>query len=364
MVKLRLPIKKIWNLINKDVSFENETSQFYVMMRCYYLITALYILLFSVLAFVFGFWRSMPVLFIWLPLHLASFFTTYRYQRRVVFHIFSVGILIWLVTAVHLMGWGFGAQYFMYPLMVISFFATYKNFKGKAIYAIFLCSLYIVLYMHCNFHEPVVHLLVYEERIFLVLNTITLFLCMFVICMMFSNSNQSALEKLAGYNKKLKQEAQTDALTGLFNRHYMYEVLEIAIKERYDTQFSIAMGDIDFFKKINDTRGHNCGDYVLKNVAAYFRDYMNGKGIVCRWGGEEFLFLFPHNNGDDAFVYVQDMRHHIAHLELAYDDQKVPITMTFGVEEYFSGTSITDLIKKADDKLYIGKENGRNQVVY
>lgn len=364
MGRLFMSAGKLCKFINKDVSFEDEASQFYVMMRIYYIITAVYILFFNAFAIGFGFWRQMPVLFVWLPLHLFGFFGTYRYRRRIVFHYFSVGILIWVVLAVHFMGWDFGAQYFMYPLMVISFFATSRNHLGKAFYVVALFVLYGFLYIYGKSHGAVVQLPDRISDTMLFMSTFILFLCMFVICLMFSNNNQSALEKLAGYNRKLKQEAQMDALTGLYNRHYMYQVLEIAVNEQKNSQFTIAMGDIDLFKKVNDTLGHNCGDYVLKSVAEFFKKYMVGKGTVCRWGGEEFLFLFSHDNGDDAFIYVQEMHEKIERLALEYEGTKVPITMTFGVEEYFSGTSVTELIKKADDKLYTGKESGRNRVVY
>lgn len=364
MGKLFFMAGKLLKFINKDVSFEDEASQFYIMMRLYYIITAVYILFFNAFAVGFGFWRQMPVLFAWLPLHVLSFFGTYRYRRRVVFHMFSAGILIWIVLAVHFMGWKYGAQYFMYPLMVISFFATSKNYVGKAIYSVVLFVLYVFLYTYGMGHGAVVQLPDRIDDMMLFMSTFILFLCMFVICFMFSNSNQSALQKLAGYNKKLKQEAQTDALTGLYNRHYMYQVLDVAVNQQNYSQFTIAMGDIDLFKKVNDTLGHNCGDYVLKSVAAYFKEYMVGKGTVCRWGGEEFLFLFSHDNGDDAFIHVQEMREKIERLAIEYEGTRVPITMTFGVEEYFSGTSVTELIKKADDKLYTGKETGRNKVVY
>ncbi len=364
MGRLFLSAGKLWKFINKDVSFEDEASQFYVMMRIYYIITAIYILFFLAFAVGFGFWRQMPVLFAWLPLHIIAFLGTYRYRRRVVFHLFSVGILIWVVFSVYFMGWDYGAQYFMYPLIVISFFATPRNRRGKAVYVIVLFALYISLYIYGKDHEAVVRLPEGVGDAMLFLCTFTLFLCMFVICLKFSNSNQSALEKLADYNKKLKHEAQTDALTGLYNRHYMYQVLETAVNEQNNNQFTIAMGDIDLFKNVNDTLGHNCGDYVLKSVAEYFKKFMVGKGTVCRWGGEEFLFLFSRDNGDVAFIYVQEMREKIEKLALEYEGVKVPVTMTFGVEEYFSGTSVTELIKKADDKLYTGKESGRNRVVY
>lgn len=357
-------MKKLWQFINRDVKFEDEASQFFVMMRIYYLITGGYIVVYDLLALWSGIWREMPILLVWLPLHILSFFSTYRYRRRVVFHMFSMGILIWMILAVYYMGWDYGAQYFMYPLIVISFFATYRNFIGKAVYVFSLTLLHLAMFFYCKGFEPVVALSKNLSYMFQFLNVIVLFLCMYVICLVFSNSNQAALEKLADYNERLKQEAITDALTGMLNRRCMYEQLEDIIKNHQNSIFTVAMGDIDFFKKINDNKGHDCGDEVLREIAAYLKTYMKGKGTVCRWGGEEFFFLFPDNNGDEAFTYVSDMKQHIEKMDIMYEDKPVSVTMTFGVEEYNVSNTLTELIKRVDDKLYLGKEQGRNRVIY
>lgn len=363
MKLIRSAAKKFQELIHKGLHAENEASQFFVMMRVYYLITAAYIVVFDIFAICTGMAKSMPILIIWLPLHLLSFFSTYRFSRRVTFHIFSVGILSWLVIAVCLMGWDYGAQFFLYPLMVISFFATYKNYLGKAIYTFVLFVLHFSMYFYAKHHEPLVQVSETWSLIMHLMNTITLFVCMFALCFAFSNTNQSMMEKLAQYNKKLKQDAETDTLTGLINRRRMYQTLDEAMQNKSARPISLAMGDIDFFKKINDTMGHNCGDAVLKNIAAYFKQSMADKGIVCRWGGEEFLFLFPAMDGGSARSFVQHMKDEVAALPISYDDEIIHITMTFGVAEYSDGTSASDWVKAVDDKLYIGKNSGRNVVI-
>ena len=192
--------------------------------------------------------------------------------------------------------------------------------------------------------------------------TVTLFVCMFVICFIFSNTNQTALEKLNMYNRRLKKEAETDALTGLMNRRCMYKALEENMSVK-NAIFSVAIGDIDFFKKINDTKGHNFGDEVLRSISAYFMEYMDEKGIVCRWGGEEFLFLFPLCNLDKAYEYVLEIKQHIEKMTISFMGDTINVTMTFGVEEYKAESLVTELINKADDKLYTGKAGGRNTVV-
>lgn len=167
-------------------------------------------------------------------------------------------------------------------------------------------------------------------------------------------------------NRQLKKMASLDPLTGLMNRRGMSDVLP-DMEDGYKngtSGLSIAIGDIDFFKKVNDTYGHDCGDYVLKTVSAYFAKYMDGKGEICRWGGEEFLFAFSDKNADDVFVMLNDMRHAIKHMQFEFNDIKFNVTMTFGLEEYTPYAQLDSTIKKADEKLYLGKESGRDKVVY
>ncbi|MBQ2823080.1 MAG: GGDEF domain-containing protein [Oscillospiraceae bacterium] len=355
-------LSSVKNFALKGINFDSEESQFMLMMRIYYAITAAYIVAFYIFAGISGILAQVPVLLIWLPLHVACFFTTYRCGRRMVFHIFSGGILTWLVYSVYLMGEDYGAHYFIYPLMVISFFATYRNFRGKALYMTFLLALNIGVYFFGKVHVPVIKITEQQGDIINIMYTVTLFVCMFAICFIFSNTNQSALERINVYNRRLKKEAETDALTGLMNRRCMYKALEENMGVP-NAVFTVAIGDIDFFKKINDTKGHNFGDEVLKKISEYFMDYMNDKGIVCRWGGEEFLFLFPSCNIDKAYEYVLEMKEHIEKMTVTYGDETISVTMTFGVEEHKAEALVTELIHKADDKLYSGKTNGRNRVV-
>lgn len=355
-------MEKIKKWLYKDISFESEESQFILMMRLYYIITTVYIVAFYIFAGIVGILQAVPALLIWLPLHVACFFTTYHCHRRVVFHIFSGGILAWLVLSVYLMGADYGAHYFIYPLMVISFFATYRNFRGKTIYMLVLLALNLSMYFYGKHHTPVLEITEAEGDVLHIIYTVTLFVCMFVICFIFSNTNQSALEKLNDYNRRLQKEAETDPLTGLMNRRCMYKALEENMNAK-NTIFSVAIGDIDFFKKINDTNGHNFGDEVLRDIAEYFIKYMEDKGIVCRWGGEEFLFLFPMCNLNKAYEYVLEIREEIEKMPITFMNETISVTMTFGVEEYKSEAVVADLISKADKKLYTGKLCGRNTVV-
>jgi diguanylate cyclase (GGDEF)-like protein len=154
----------------------------------------------------------------------------------------------------------------------------------------------------------------------------------------------------------------------------MAETVDKIMNGSFNYGMSIAMADIDHFKKINDTYGHDAGDEVLKKLAGCFKEFMKPYGIAVRWGGEEFLFVFDDMNLDDAFVALDGLRLKIATLEIIWKGERIPVTMTFGVTDInvMKSASDTDLdienrimdaITDADKKLYIGKESGRNKVV-
>ena len=126
--------------------------------------------------------------------------------------------------------------------------------------------------------------------------------------------------------------------------------------------FALAIGDIDLFKRINDTYGHECGDAVLKKVSATLKQHMWHQGIAARWGGEEFLLVFEDTDLETARQQLDELMEKIRALDILYDGQHVSLTMTFGLICKPS-EDIRLLLKEADEKLYIGKTNGRNQVV-
>lgn len=165
--------------------------------------------------------------------------------------------------------------------------------------------------------------------------------------------------------KSLSELVEKDALTGLINRRSGEKKLKQARreKEQSNTDFCVAIGDIDFFKKVNDTYGHEWGDAVLVRTAGLLRKHMAGKGVVSRWGGEEFLFLFNDCVKEDAVAVLEKMLSEVRAEEIAIDETtKIHVTMTFGVCQG-STDSLNLILKEADEKLYYGKENGRNQIV-
>lgn len=158
---------------------------------------------------------------------------------------------------------------------------------------------------------------------------------------------------------------ERDPLTGLYNRRYGAARLRkmMTNKEKYGTSCAVCIGDIDFFKKVNDTYGHDAGDLVLKNVASTMNKYMTGKGFVARWGGEEFLLAFTKVGQDDAAKYLEELLEKIRQIELLYEGKTIRVTMTFGVADGSLHAEYGPLLNEADARLYYGKQSGRNQVV-
>lgn len=163
----------------------------------------------------------------------------------------------------------------------------------------------------------------------------------------------------------LRDLVQRDSLTGLYNRHYGEIWMKQVKEEARDTgePFSIAIADIDFFKKFNDCYGHDCGDMVLRKVSELLQTQVGRQGYVSRWGGEEFLIIFKHFTLEESVNFAEEIREKLHRTELRYHNDGFHVTLTIGVAAGDSEKSIESMVKCADCALYEGKRNGRDQVV-
>lgn len=167
--------------------------------------------------------------------------------------------------------------------------------------------------------------------------------------------------KLSLLNKELERLSVTDKLTGLFNRLKLDETLEHEIHRslRFGQPFSIILLDVDHFKHVNDSHGHQVGDRVLIEIAGILQANTRKTDIVGRWGGEEFLVICPHTDPDGALTLAETLR-------LALQSHPFPAvqhqTASFGVTTYREGDLANDMVGRADAALYLAKEQGRNQV--
>ena len=193
------------------------------------------------------------------------------------------------------------------------------------------------------------------------MNSTIFFLLVALICIVLSSSIQDAERQLRLDNETLNKEAGTDPLTGLPNRRDMISLIEDFQKQNPEHVFSVAIADIDFFKKVNDTYGHACGDYTLIQLTNLFKSESRERFTAARWGGEEFCFFLPDLNLDEAGQIMNDLSYAVEKMPLDFEDKHFNITITVGVEETDFHSSLDQLLDSADEKLYLGKNSGRNQ---
>ena len=161
----------------------------------------------------------------------------------------------------------------------------------------------------------------------------------------------------------LDTEIRIDPLTGLTNRRGFYEFYEETVSDPQNGTASIIMCDIDFFKKVNDTYGHNAGDAVLQRIAAVLQEHVGSEDEAVRWGGEEFILMCM----DCPLVKAQEIAEHIReiveHMSIEFEEHHIAVTMSFGVYQLDGDQTMDQNVKQADERLYQAKTTGRNRVV-
>lgn len=179
----------------------------------------------------------------------------------------------------------------------------------------------------------------------------------------------SLQRKLFAAEEKIREMAITDELTGLKNRRFLLARLaeELDRAHRYHRPLACVMFDVDHFKRVNDTHGHEAGDAVLKAISDTARNHCRNTDLVGRYGGEEFLMLLPETAPDDAHALAERLRRTIMELRTVADGQEVTVTASFGVASYLptADTTLPDLygfIRQADTAMYEAKKLGRDRV--
>ncbi|RJQ55791.1 MAG: sensor domain-containing diguanylate cyclase [Nitrospiraceae bacterium] len=174
------------------------------------------------------------------------------------------------------------------------------------------------------------------------------------------------MTEVATYEQKLMEMNLKDGLTGIYNRRFLDEKLneEFNRHKRYGGVFSVVMLDIDHFKSINDTYGHQCGDFILKSLSSRTSSLIRNVDFMVRYGGEEFCCLLPETKMHDALKVAERFRVAIEQQENNYDGKIIKVTISLGVAEFRKEMeSAYMMFKKADEALYRAKREGRNRVM-
>lgn len=289
-----------------------------------------------------------------------------------VFYIGFGEIVLHSFISVVLVGNGFGFSMYFIALVPMAFNLLHAAKSNKYILKSFILSIIsFVLFAGCyiisNLHTPL-----YESDILsnlkpyiYIVNMFITFVALLGFSILFLIEIESAYNSLYNKNLELDNLANTDPLTGLYNRRTMTVHVQNMYEDYHKTQkpFSLIVCDIDNFKKFNDTYGHECGDEVLKTISSVLSSLTRGHDFLCRWGGEEFIVFLRNIDREMALNIAERIRQKIEETEIKFEDKNLHITMTFGVSSATETDDYEELFKLADSRMYEGKRSGKNKVV-
>ncbi len=267
-------------------------------------------------------------------------------------------VLAHMTLAVLFTGWGGGFQIALIGMNVLAFYAEYtgRTLKIKYIRMMPFCILgmifYLGVFVYLRFNPPHYKLTdTAEFWLSLLWGVIVFAINLFVLQLLVYIANSS--------EEQLEYQLSHDNLTGLPNRYRLNQSIQ-SVENGATHDYWIAIGDIDDFKKVNDTYGHKCGDYVLKTIGELLDEK---SGLLYRWGGEEFIFLEKSNRSLlEIKSFLDEKRRKVEGYPFEYDGIKIKITMTFGVSGSYTGKGLNNVFRDADEKLYKGKHSGKNRV--
>ena len=308
--------------------------------------------IFSVLTYVFCFWLMHGDR----EYYLAIFFIAYI---EIILHSFAASICV---------GWQFGFAQYILAIVPVGFYTCYRleikrhRFTIATLAAVFAAVSFLFCKFLSFFWEPVVVLdNVVLEFVLYVFNSLCAFTFLIIFSLIFIFEIRLSSNQLKHQNAILDKLASTDPLTGLYNRRSMDIFLSQAVET--ESNFALIMCDIDDFKKVNDTYGHDLGDVVLKGVASITAEQVKEKGYVCRWGGEEILILLNNASEENTFRIAENIRRNVSNRMFDLNEKWVHCSLTLGIAFHHTDEAVEETITRADYKLYRGKRSGKNVVI-
>lgn len=296
-------------------------------------------------------------------------------KKHVIFYlIFAIiEVFLQMIVATICLGWESGFHIDAFGTISAVYYTKYIYSKEKKsqhisfLISISSITIYLSLWFTCHYITPIYTLSKNITDLLYIIHSVLLFGIMVQLLWKFSHT--AILEETI-----LKNKAELDELTNISNRHKMMDVLSETHKRSKNSNtninYSICIFDIDDFKLINDTYGHNSGDMILKEVAFIMKNFVQEKhSIIGRWGGEEFLLLQEYRTEDSlgkekckntARLILETVRNR----SFSIDSGEINITLTGGFMIHEAEDDIITTIKKADKKLYEGKASGKNVIIY
>ncbi|MCH5260154.1 MAG: GGDEF domain-containing protein [Lachnospiraceae bacterium] len=322
------------------------------------------------LTVVFGYLRVYPLFIFNIASVITYLFASLLVHKErfwLVYYITYLEIILHSFVATIFIGWMSGFAHYIIALVPVGYYICYTmdTKLRKMVIATGSALFGTIAYLSCKVLSNLItpayadNISSWELGLF-IFNSVCTYAFLIVFSLIFISEIRFTQTQLRHQNEILERLANIDPLTGLYNRRSMQIFLNHAVET--DTEFCLAMCDIDDFKKINDTHGHDAGDVVLKEISQIMRQYTDNRGYVCRWGGEEILIL-SNQSMEETRSMVEKIRRAIANHLFTSDVKIIRCSVTIGIAAHKSGTDIEDTIGKADNNLYSGKKSGKNRVV-
>ena len=279
------------------------------------------------------------------------------YLKMTANHIYAGYIMLYLFFAlmIHLVYSG-GADstgpLWIYALPPVALF-VHGFKKGLMDLAVFVVIIAFVLFYPNNYLLEAHYSESFKIRLILS------FLLLVFFSSLYAYSREKSLKRMKKIQKDLEFFLKRDPLTGLYNRRGYHD----NIHKIGDTHGVMVMCDIDYFKRINDTYGHDTGDFVIQEVAQCIRENIRKEDVAIRWGGEEFLIFLSETNINNGYLVAEKLRESIENLSINYrDDIVIKVTLSMGISMINDGIPLEEAIRNADNAMYVSKAAGRNTI--
>ena len=353
----------------KSFTIENYSVYFFKFVNFLILCTHILILIFSfsTQCYILGYFNIASV-----ALYAMSFLLISSGYQRSFIYLVEIEVVAHSFVASILFSYDAGFNLYLFILIptifVILFITREPKYLLKSI-LLSLANLTLFIVLSLNSKNSVglydTTLSAGQLRFLFIFNTVLCFAFMVILLVILMTAMNNYIHIASKTNDELDTEANHDLLTGLYNRRPLENEMEnkIRLASNGDIRFSILMCDIDHFKNVNDTYGHDNGDIVLKDVADNLRSNTRPGDFLCRWGGEEFVVILQNADITRATLVAQRIRANVEQYNFILKDTTIHLTITIGVSEYSEGKTAQDMYRESDERMYRGKLNGRNQIV-
>lgn len=293
--------------------------------------------------------------------YIVAYCLTKLNRYRTIVTMVHLEICLYVVVSTYFLGWGFGFPLYLIALSSVVYFCPFKNKMIPYLFSLAEIVIFMGLKIYTLNNEPICHYSDFTVSGFYIFNSAATFTLMVYAAFISKLSAVMTQQTLTENNSALQDMVNHDTLTGLLSRNHFLAAYEENRKK--NIPITLVLSDIDNFKRVNDTYGHDCGDIILSGIASIMMEQTPDNVLIYRWGGEEFVMMLPNYSDARTKKLVEKVRIAIAAKNFKYHAETLKVTMTFGISDTGESTDLNELIRLADKRLYYGKRCGKNMVI-